>query len=249
MSLIELQRDMRIWLTRGDGSAAVRLGGEDAAPGLHIHQNNFRASLAACLEESFAHTRDWIGGDAFARAAAAHIERVSPSSWTLDAYPRDFPATLAFLYPEDPEVGELAWIELALGEAFVGPDATAMAAADLGEVDWDRAVLHLTRTLKLADLATNATAILSALVEGAEPPGATCLPEQGAVLVWRKDETAHFRAIDQIEHQALLSIRGGMRFAALCALLVEALGEDDGVARAGELLGRWLADGLVVQIT
>jgi Putative DNA-binding domain len=248
MSLIDLQRDMRAWLTREDGAAAIRLGGEDAAAGLHIHRSNFRASLAACLEESFTRTRDWIGHDAFAHAVAAHVERVPPSSWTLDAYPRDFPATLALLYPGDPEVAELARIDLALAEAFVGPDAAPLAAAALREVDWDQAALQLTPTLDLFDLTTNAPAIWSALADGIEPPAVALLPEAGAILIWRQGEAAQFRAIDQMEKQALLAARVGVPFADLCAGLVDVLGEEDGIARAGGMLGRWIADGLIVDV-
>ncbi len=39
MSLLALQRDMRLWLTREDGDAAARLG-DDTAPGLRVYQNN-----------------------------------------------------------------------------------------------------------------------------------------------------------------------------------------------------------------
>jgi hypothetical protein len=248
MRLIDLQRDMRAWLAREDESAAIRLGGEDVAPGLRVYQNNFRAQLAACIEDSFARTRDWIGGDAFHEAVVAHVDRMPPSSWTLDAYPRDFPATLAMLHPADPEIIELAWIELALAEAFVGPDTAALAATDLGEVDWDRAILHLTSTLDLGDLTTNAPAIWCALSDGELPPPVAHLPEPGAILVWRDGDAPRFRAVDQFERQALLGARAGMPFADLCSGMVEALGEEAGIARAGQLLGQWLADGLVVGI-
>jgi len=248
VSLLDLQRDLRDWLEHEDASAAIRLGGEDAAPGLRVYQNNFRAQLTTCLEDSFVHTRDWIGGEAFHAAVVAHVERVPPSSWTLDAYPRDFPATLALLYPADPEVAELAWIELALAETFVAPDSTPVTNADLADVDWDRAVLRLSPTLDLAPAATNAPAIWSALAEGAPPPPAALLPEAGAVLVWRELEAPRFRAIDQIERQALLAARAGRSFSELCEALVALLGEEAGVARAGTLLGQWLADNLVVAI-
>lgn len=249
MSLLDLQRDMRAWLAREDAAAAERLGGTDIAPGLRVHQNNFRVQLATCLEDSFARTCDWIGGEDFHQAVVAHVERVSPSSWTLDAYPRDFPATLGLLHPADPEIAELAWIDLALAKAFAGPDAVPLAPAELGEVDWDHAILHLTPTLDLTDLATNSTAIWSALAEGAEPPPLQLLPEMGAILVWREGEAARFRAIGQLELQALLSVRAGLPFSGLCATLVEELGEQAGVAWAGQLLGQWLADGLIVSIT
>ena len=246
MSLLDVQRDMRAWLAREEDAAVGRLGGDDVAPGLRIHQNNFRAQLAACLEESFGRTRDWIGGDAFHQAVVAHVARVQPSSWTLDAYPRDFPATLALLYPADPEVAELAWIDLALADAFVAPDAAALTVADLGAVDWDRVVLGFSPSLDLDDLTTNAPAIWSALAEGVEPPAVAQLPEVGAILAWRDGEAPRFRAIDQLERQAVLWARAGVPFAGLCAALAEALGEDTGVVRAGAMLGQWLSDGLIV---
>lgn len=246
MNLLDLQRDMRGWLTREDEAITVRLGA-DAGPGLRVYLNNYRAQLAACLEESFARTRDWIGGEAFEQAVIVHIVRVPPSSWTLDAYPRDFPATLAIHYPDDPEVAELAWLDMALGEAFVGPDSPALNE-DLTQIDWDRAVLRFTPTLDLAELTTNATAIWSALADGDTPPGVEMLPEAGAMIVWRHAGLSHFRAIGQRERQALLSARQGLSFAELCTVMVDAYGNDDGIALAGEMLGQWLGDGLVVAI-
>lgn len=247
MSLADLQRDMRAWLVRDDAAAAGRLG-EDAAPGLRVYQNNYRAQLVACLEDGFERVRDWIGGEAFHEAVVAHVDRVPPSSWTLDAYGRDFPVTLAILYPGDPEVAELAWLDMALGEAFVAPDAVALTAEDLAEVDWDRAMLRITPTLDLGDLTTNATAIWVALADGDHPPAVELLPEPGAILVWREGEISRFRAIDQYERQALLSVRAGLSFSDLCIAMVEALGEDAGIARAGGMLGQWLADGLIVGV-
>ena len=247
MSLIDLQRDMRLWLTREDSGAARRFG-TDAAPGLRVYQNNYRAQLAACLETTFARTLEWIGGEAFHQAIIAHVDRVPPSSWTLDAYPRDFPATLALLYPDDPEVAELAWLECALEEAFVAPDAPALTAADLDGVDWDRAILYVTPTLDLAPLSTNATAIWAALAEGESPPPAEMLPEAGAILVWRLDQVSRFRAIDQIERQALLAVRAGRSFAELCEAMIDLHGHERGIAHAGRLLGQWLADGLITGV-
>jgi hypothetical protein len=247
MTLIDLQRDMRAWLVRDDGAAAARFG-RDAAAGLRVYQNNYRAQLVACLEESFARTRDWIGGEVFHAAVVAHVDRVPPSSWTLDAYPRDFPATLAFLHPDDPEIAELAWIDCALGEAFVAPDASAVASDEVAGVDWDRAVLRITPSLDIGSLTTNAPAIWSAIADGDDPPAVEHLPEPGAILIWRQDQVYRFSAIDQYERQALLAVRAGMAFADLCTMLVEALGEEDGIVRAGQMLGQWLRDGLIVAI-
>ncbi len=246
MSLLDLQRDMRGWLTREDEAIATRLG-PGSGPGLRAYLNNYRAQLVACLEDSFARTRDWIGGEAFEAAVIAHIARVPPSSWTLDAYPRDFPATLAILYPGDPDVAELAWLDMALGEAFVGPDSPTLDD-DLTGIDWDRAVLRFTPTIDLTELTTNATAIWSALADGVTPPGVETLPETGAMIVWRHAGISRFRAIDAWERQALLSARQGLPFADLCAAMVESHGAEAGIVCAGQMLGQWLGDGLIVAI-
>ena len=245
MTLALLQRDLRAWLEQGSDAAARRLGG---GPGLTVYQNNYRAQLAACLEASFPQTRAWIGDAAFHDAVVAHVARVSPSSWTLDAYPRDVPATLALLYPDDAEVVELAALELALDEVFVGPDASPVAADALGALDWDRARLTFVPTLDLLPLTTNAPAIWSALTANDVPPAVAALPEAGALLVWRHELTSRFRAIDALEQQAILLIRSGMRFAQLCAAMVDLRGEDDGIRLAGEYLGQWLGEGLLTDI-
>jgi Putative DNA-binding domain len=247
MSLLALQRDMRAWLVDEDLAAAQRLG-TGAQAGLRVYQNNYRSQLVACLEESFAHTREWLGGTAFRKAAVAHIDRVPPSSWTLDAYPREFPATLAMLYPEDADVSELAWIEYALGEAFVGPDVTALTVDDLVAVDWDSAILRFTPTLAIGDLTTNAAAIWSALAEREVPPAVELLREAGAVAVWRQGVIAQFRATDQAERQALLAAHNGLYFADFCDAMVGSLGESAGIARAGALLGQWVREGMIAVI-
>lgn len=244
MTLRTQQRAMRAWLTQADDAGFA----PGAAPGLAVYQNNYRSALMACIETSFPCTRDWIGGAAFAAAAAAYIDAVPPSSWTLDAYPRDLPAMLAARYPGDAEIGELAWLEWALGEAFVAPDAVPLAADALREVDWDRAVLRLSPTVDLAPLTTNAPAIWSALAAGETPPAAAPLPEPGALLVWRLGGQPCFRAIDAEEQAALVAARAGTGFAALCEAAVVRRGEGEGVARAGAMLGQWIADGLIVGI-
>ncbi len=247
MTLLQLQRDMRSWLRSGSAAAAERLGA-GVAPGLRVYQNNYRAQLVACLEQSFPKTLAWIGGEAFHAAVVRHVERVPPSSWTLDAYPRDFPATLRLLYPDDAEVAELAWLELALGEVFVASDAVALTVADVAEVDWDNAVMRFTPTLDIAEARTNAADIWSALSREVAPPAAEFHQAPGALIVWRQSMAPRFRAIDAGEHRAVLLARGGATFGGLCATIVAERGERDGIAQAGAWLGQWLADGMIVAV-
>lgn len=240
MSLVALQRDFSASLRREQGG--------DDEPGMAVYRNNYRSSLAACLEDSFARTRQWIGAVPFSIAVVRHVERVPPSSWTLDAYPRDFPDTLRIVYPNDPEIAELAWMECALGEAFVVADMPALAPEALARTDWDSAVLHLTPTLDMREASTNAALLWSAMAAGGTPPAAEILSEPCSLLVWRQDYISRFRMVDQQEAEALLSVRSGQPFASLCGSLVETLGEEAGIRTAGEWLGRWAGDGLIVGI-
>ncbi|WP_420141963.1 DNA-binding domain-containing protein [Sphingomonas sp.] len=247
MTLLSFQRDMREWLTREDADSAARIG-DAAAPGLRVHQNNYRAQLMACLEASFPKTLAWIGHEAFRAAAAAHIDAVPPSSWTLDAYARDFPATLARSLDGETEVAELALLELSLEEVFVSMDSVPLTVAEMGAIDWDHAVLRLTPAMDLLPLRTNAADIWTALAMEETPPAVRALEEPSAVLVWRQGHQSRFRAIDQIELQSLVRVRAGVGFATLCADLAEAFDESQAAAMAGGWLGRWISDGLIVGV-
>ncbi|HTG39138.1 DNA-binding domain-containing protein [Sphingomonas sp.] len=247
MSLLALQRDMRAWLVHEDAAAAGRIGAM-AKPGLDVYQNNYRSQLVACLEGSFARTQAWIGDEAFLHAAVLHIDRIPPSSWTLDAYSRDFPMTLATLHPDDPEISEIARIELAIEEVFVAPDCRVIAVDQLQDVSWDRAILGIAPTIDLVDLDTNAFAIWSALVAETPPPPADRLDTPGAAIVWRQDYRARIRPIDALERQALMQVRAGRSFGVLCDATADAFGQEQGTALAGGWLGRWIADGLITSI-
>ncbi|PZU06117.1 DNA-binding domain-containing protein [Sphingomonas sp.] len=237
MNLLAFQRDF---------AAALRDTADDGVSiGLAIYRNNYQASLAACLEDTFARTRAWIGDKTFANAVARHVDRVPPHSWTLDAYPQGFSETLGIMFPDDPEIAELAWLECALAEAFVGPDTLPVSEARLAIADWDRAVLQFTTTLDMRDMFTNAPDLLSAMTAGNTPPAAEMLTDPGVLLVWRRDYVSRFRVADIREAQAIRLARSGETFASLCASLVDEFGQQDGVRFAGEMLGRWLRDGLI----
>mgnify|MGYP002835384385 CR=1 FL=1 len=53
------------------------------------------------------------------KIAAPPADAAPPSDWTLDAYPAGFPATLAHIHADSPEIADLAWLEIALADAFV----------------------------------------------------------------------------------------------------------------------------------
>ncbi len=247
MSLLALQRDVGTWLRDGSDAAAAAIGAR-YRPGLAVYLNNYRAQLAASLETTFALTKAWMGDAAFEEARVVHVDRVAPSGWTLDAYGRDFPMTLAALYPDYPEVAELAWTEWATSEAFVAPDRNVVDASSLGAVDWDRAVLRFSPTIRIAGVSTNVFDIWLALTEDRVPPAAQRFSEPQKLLVWRIGHSCRVRPMNAPESAALGQARSGETFAQLCDTLVASNGEEQGTALAGAILGQWIAEGLITDI-
>jgi hypothetical protein len=246
--LAELQRDFRAWLTTASDQAADKLGGGRAAPGLAVYQNNYRSQLVRVLEDSFPQLRAWIGEDAFLAAAVEHIDSHPPHAWTLDAYPARFGATLERLFPDNPDLHELAWLENALADAFVAADAEPPSPETLAALDWERARLRLTPSLLTRAAATNAAEVWSALAEAREPPEGEMLAEPGGLIVWRLGFTSRFRQADALEWTALVQVGEDGGFAALCERLALQLGEEQGVTKAGELLAAWLGEGLIAKV-
>ncbi|WP_225737568.1 DNA-binding domain-containing protein [Dyella acidiphila] len=246
--LAQMQQNFQDWLVHA-GNDTPSLLGLHATRGLAAYQNNYRTQLVNCLRASYPQLLAWMGEEAFLAVAIAHIDSHPPSAWTLDAYGADFGDSLRTLYPHNPDLRELAWIEWALSDAFVAADAATMALAQLAEVDWDAAHLQLAPSLRQHTLTTNAAVIWSALVDGVAPPEAQMLEVPAGVIVWRREFTSRLMQVDAIEHAALLALRDDDRFDALCAALVEELGEQDGVARAGALLANWIGAGLVVGVS
>lgn len=242
MNLADLQHGFRAMLASGTAA--------DAGPGRAVYLNNYRAQLVGCLEESYPLLRAFMGEQAFLHAAAAHISTHPPHAWTLDAYADHFDATLQALFPDNPDLHELAWIEHALGQAFVGPDAAPIAAEALAAIDWDHARLQATPTMHLRAAATNAADLWHVLNAKAPDPVAESemLPAPGGLLVWRQGFITRLRALSAIEYAALCQLQNDGSFTGLCALLVEHLGEEQGIARAGAMLAEWLGSELITGV-
>ena len=248
MTLLAMQRSFRSALLGDLGDLATHFEDEAAAKGLAVYHNAYRVQLVDCLRETFERLDAWLGSEAFTLAALVHIAENPPHGWTLGVYGEGFDATLARLYPDDPEVAELAWLEWALSKAFAGADASPLAATDLPAIEWDDARLDFVPTIEIGKASTNAGAIWSALSAGEMPPAAERLLAPAALLIWRQDFTPSFRTIDEGEHQALARMLSGATFGELCLEQVSRWGEDEGVNRAGKLLGQWLHDGLVTGV-
>ncbi len=219
-----------------------------AGPGLAVYHNAYRAQLVACLKDSYERLWAWLGDDAFKAAARHHIALHASTSWTLGDYGIGFADTVDALYPEDPEVAEIAALDWALRRAFDGPDAPRFDPARLAAIDWDDAVLHFVPTLDLLPVKTNCGAIWTAIAASDAVPTAQMLPEPAWVRVWRVDLQPHFATIERTERDAIRLAASGLSFARLCDRLAERMSVEEAVLAAGRYLTCWLQEGLITDI-
>jgi hypothetical protein len=215
--------------------------------GQAIYHNAYRRRLIEALAEVYDKTWTWIGDDNFEQAARAHVGRTPPQSWTLNDYGGGFAQTLADLFPDDPEVAELARLEWALHTAFAGPNADPVDPAVLVNIDWSVATLHFVPTVQFFPLSTNAPALWAALKQSQTPPSIETLADPASAMVWRKGFEPHFRTIDMPQADAINRLRAGVSFAAFCDELATH-SADDTTATVATWLRSWIADGLICDI-
>lgn len=246
MRLSALQSGFLGWLASGEESEATALPIR-REQGLAVYQNNYRASLMACLADTYPQTLAWLGEAEFCAAAARHIDRVVPHSWTLDDYADDFPASLAADHSHEPEVGELAQIELALSQAFIAADAVVLSPDLMASVDWDKARLKVIPALSILSQHSNAADIWMALTDGEAPPAASKRREASAILVWRREGLCRLRRLEADEAAMLEMLANGRpSFEDLCQQAIARWGEEQGIMTIGQWLSRWVCDGLIL---
>lgn len=223
--------------------------------GLEIYRNNYRTALVEALRATFERTERLVGEASFEQAAAHHCITHPPSSWTLDLAGAGFPETCDDLFANDPDVGELAALEWAMGQAFTATNAQPMAldafaqqSAGLTEQGWADLRLGFLPGLAVLETGFDLVKLWSALAPDQGPAEPVSLDQRQAVIVWREGERPVFVLRAKWEGDALAAMLGGASFGEACALIVAALGEEDGAAEAGAMLARWLADGIVASI-
>ena len=254
MSLAAIQQRFHATVT-GVDAAAVLDWPVDMQTGLAVYRSAYRARLLDCLRDGFDKCRKWIGDESFDAAAAHHLILHPPASWTLDDVGRSFSKTLGALFPDDPEVEELAWLEWEMQQSFTSPDTPLLAAADFadrastfGEDDWLDLRLAFVPSLRTRVVLTDCGALWAAIDQEAEMPPLTLPGDASTLLIWRQDLRSQFRLLDDDEATGLALMQSGATFEDLCAALVRSRGDEGGVAAAGNMLGRWMTDALVADV-
>lgn len=252
IGLAETQRAFQAQILTEDAPLPAAWDSPRMLSGLDVYRNAYRARLISALRTSYERVWTWIGDEAFDAAAAHHLILNPPKSWTLDDAGLGFDATLAELFPDDPEVSELAWLEWTMQTAFTAPDSEALNAAsfaarttDFSEDDWAALRLSLVPSLVVHTIHTRCADIWRAIAAQGEAPDPVLLDTSATLIVWRDGLQPRFRVLVEAEAQALSALREGRTLGDICESLIPFHGEEAAAAQAGAMLGRWIGDGMI----
>ena len=268
--LSHLQRRLRELLASPEGvGAALREAGDPSAaslegfvvsdailaalPRLEVYANAYFLRILDVLKDEFGALAAALGEagihDVVTGYLLAHPPR-HPSlrhvgdrlAAYLEADPRAEPFRRRW-----PWCADLARLETALQDAFDAPDAPALRRerlAALPQHAWPALRLRFQPSVRVLRLGWPVAELYSAWESDAPqtPPAARAA---GAVLVWRRDETVRWRALDTLEADLLESARAGVHFEALCEIAASARGEATAPALVAGLLGHWVETGLL----
>lgn len=249
-SLSKLQEDVQRYILGQHDHAlthVITTASLSAERRLDIYFNAYRARLIALLNDTYARVACHIGERAFDPAAGRYIARNPATTGSLRDYGMDFPLSLADDFPDDPEIAELARMDLTLRHAFDARDAEILCLEDLATMaphEWDDIVFTLHPSFIILGFDYNTVAIWQALNDGDAPPAAVLNANRMDWLFWRKDLQPHFRSLDALELAALQGIAQQQSFGQICHHL-SALSQHDITPLIGHWLSNWLADGLL----
>jgi Putative DNA-binding domain len=244
-----------------DENAPVPVGwGNSQAAGMAVYRGNYRSALMGALAEIFERTALCVGPQAFAQASINHAIAYPPTGWTIDEAGEGFDETCAKLFPDRPEVAELAWLEWTMLDLATAPNVTpltaedfAAASANFGDEDWGALRLQLQPRAKARLVGHDLETLWRAIGAGDEPPN-TSLENPVACIVSRDSERPTFTLLEADHVPAFEAMQGGASYGELIAVLLgdnEAPSPEDihsAAMRAGAMLGAWLGEGLIVAI-
>ena len=226
---------------------AANCGDARHRAGMAIYRTGYRARMVEVLEDLYERTREAAGHALFRQAAINHLIAHPAPGWRIEDCGEGFSDTLAELAGDRTDLATLAALEWAMHRAAGAADAVPLTPATFGEAcagfaqtDWQN--LRLTFVPGLAVL--TASHDLTGFWQG-RAPVPECLPGDAALIVWREGEQPTFLQVTAQEGAALHAMQQGHSYGEACALMIAALGEEQGVALAGEALGRWIGEGLV----
>lgn len=244
-----------------DDSAPLPGGwGNSQAAGMSVYRGNYRSALMGVLEDTYERTRRYVGEAPFRQVSMHHVITHPPAGWTIDEAGAGFAETCAELIRDNPEVEELAWLEWTMRQLATAPDSEpltpqdfALKSANFDDQNWANLRLAFGPRAEARLLRHDLDALWRALSDdgGKLPDPRLEMPQ--TCLAWREGEKPTFIMVEADHAEAFAVIQQGEPYAQVIGVLLgDAEPTPDAIQqaamRAGEMLGLWLKEGLVVAL-
>ena len=224
-------------LPEGIGQAGPLAG----ARGLQIYHHAYRQRLRDVLADTYAKCQLYLGTALFEELATQYVELHPPRERNLGGYGGEFARLAQSLYPDNPELADLAQLEWSLRTVFDGADVPAWSLAGIQAhgaeaclAQWP--VLH--PSVRMFEVHSNAVSIWRAIDDDEDVPAVERWPDGRPLAVWRKGLQPHFKSLDAAQARFLASlVAEGAAIAAVAQTWA-----DEGKLDDPAILGAWLAD-------
>ncbi len=253
-TLHDTQRQLADYvLARSDDDMTAQLrtpANVDVNQRVGIYKNAYRARLAEVLADTYAKTTLYMGSDVFDQHARDFAVDHPPFTRSLNRYGAGFAAYLNRVYPDHPELMQLAQLDWDLRACFDGPDVASLDVAGVAadaERRWMSRSDALHPSLVLREISTNTVALWRAIDADTDVPQAVRLPASVTLAVWRKGLQPHFKTLEGGEAVFIRMMMQGYSIADVAGALegTEHLADPMTLAR---WLGEWWEDGFLVTL-
>jgi Putative DNA-binding domain len=214
-----------------------------------IYANAYFYRLLECLGEDFPATLAVVGTDNFAALVKDYLLEhppTEPSILYAGLYLADFLNDHPFAERWS-FIADLARLERAVLDVFYAADAPALSLETLHAIpseEWPALKLRTHPAVEIVHSEWRIADVLHTVEQGREWTDPE--HEEASVLVWRQNALVNYRNLEPVERDALVIVAKSASFAAVCEAIAARSEERNHVTLIGQLMARWLADGIIM---
>ena len=205
-----------------------------------IYHRAYRLRLCEVLRDSFAKTSAYMGSDLFDGHASVFVMQQPPTERNLGRYGAALPVFFQQIYPDNPELYELAQLDWDLRSRFDDLDAPALTVEALvtnthGEIPCLSMTSPLHHSVVLRNSRTNALKLWRAIDDDVEVPEVQQQEAGSGLVAWRWDLQPNFMSLDPAQYSFMQALAAGDS--------IQDAGDrfaDTEVLPSPEVLGAWL---------
>ena len=143
----------------------------------------------------------YLGDITFNKIAQEHISSNTSKRENINFLANNLPNFLkhAQNFEHNPEIFELACLEVAINKAFVAPETSLVTSLNANDAQLQKTKFNFVKSAQLLLFNQNTTSLWAALKCGEKPPRPHKLDKPQHVLVWRQHGASRFRILGEEE--------------------------------------------------